>query len=68
MSKIPGIIPILRIGRSIRVGDVELRIEENFLRKRVHRLETPVEATSVRIGISATNGIDEAQISEIRVY
>jgi hypothetical protein len=43
-------------------------VEGNYQRRRVHRVETPVSATALRITVSATQGIDHARIAEVRAY
>jgi glycine/D-amino acid oxidase-like deaminating enzyme len=40
----------------------------NHQRRGVHRLATPLEATALRVTVSATNGIDHARICEVRAY
>jgi hypothetical protein len=42
--------------------------EDNYLRKRVHRLAAPVKVSVLRIEISATHGAPEARVFEIRAY
>ena len=42
-------------------------VSNNYQRLRVHHLEKPETLTSLRIMISATNGLDHARICEIRV-
>jgi hypothetical protein len=44
------------------------RAEENYQRRRAHRLEAPVEAGALRITVSATNGLDHARVCEVRTY
>ena len=41
---------------------------DNYLRKRVHRLERPVRASILRVEVLATHGAPEARIFEIRAY
>ena len=36
--------------------------------RRVHRLETLLAATALRITVTATNGLDHARLCEVRVY
>jgi hypothetical protein len=43
-------------------------VSGNYQRRRVHRLETPLAATALRISVTATNGLDHAQLCEVRVY
>ncbi len=40
----------------------------NYQRKRVHKFECNSPIKSIRITITATNGIDHARIGEVRVY
>lgn len=49
-------------------GATALRVQGNYLRKRVHRFDRPLVATRLRIAIHATNGIDHARIFEVRAY
>ena len=44
------------------------RVENNYQRRRVHRLEAPIQTTALRITVSATNGLDHARIVEVRAY
>ena len=41
---------------------------ENYLRKRVHRLPQPLTAGKIKLVISATNGIPNARVFEVRIY
>lgn len=45
-----------------------LRIEGNYNRRRVHRLENPVNTEELRIEILSTHGDESARVYEIRVY
>ncbi|MEO7934185.1 MAG: FAD-dependent oxidoreductase [Chthoniobacterales bacterium] len=40
----------------------------NFLRKRTHKLETPVVARRIRIDVQQTHGVAEARLFEVRLY
>ncbi|WP_339292102.1 FAD-dependent oxidoreductase [Paenibacillus sp. FSL W8-0187] len=40
----------------------------NRRRKRVHRLEEPVQSTALRLVVESTNGSDYAEVIEVRVY
>jgi hypothetical protein len=40
----------------------------NYLRKRIHRLASPVTTSTLRINVTATHGIPTARIFEVRVY
>lgn len=54
-----------------RVGAAWVRVAEatgNHQRRAVHRLEAPVEATALRLVVTATNGLDHARVCEIRAY
>ena len=42
--------------------------QENYQRKRIHRLVTPVRATSLKIEVLSTHGLPCARIFEVRVY
>ncbi len=56
--------------KSYRLTNGETLVEEtnNSQRKRVHKLGTPVTASSLRIEIFETHGAPEARIFEVRVY
>jgi hypothetical protein len=41
---------------------------DNYLRKRVHRLAAPILATTLKVEALSTHGLPEARIYEIRVY
>lgn len=45
-----------------------VRVEDNYQRRRRHRLEAPVETTAIRLTVLAVNGIDHARIFEVRAY
>ena len=45
-----------------------VEVNDNYLRKRIHRLASPVKATAIKIEVLATHGISEARIFEIRLY
>ena len=51
-------------------ADGKLVAEEgdNYLRKRVHRLATPVSAAAIRVEVLATHGVPDARVFEIRAY
>jgi hypothetical protein len=59
---------LVRSYRIIADGKVVIAESDNYLRKRVHRLSTPVRAQSLRIEISATHGVPTARVFEVRVY
>jgi hypothetical protein len=40
----------------------------NYQRRRVHRLSQAAAVNALRITVTATNGITEARICEVRVY
>jgi hypothetical protein len=48
--------------------NVVAEVENNWQRKRVHRLDAPLTTDVLRLEISATNGTAEARIFEVRVY
>jgi hypothetical protein len=57
--------------RSYRLlaGDQVIASEtENYLRKRNHRLATPVTAQTLRLEITSTHGSPTARLFEVRVY
>jgi hypothetical protein len=43
-------------------------IADNYLRKRVHRLESPVTARRLRLVVTSTHGVPSARVFEIRAY
>ncbi|MCX6954606.1 MAG: FAD-dependent oxidoreductase [Verrucomicrobia bacterium] len=49
-------------------GRVVVAVTGNHLRKRVHRLPSPVTADRLRIAVRSTHGVAGARIFEIRVY
>ena len=68
-KQIPGAQPELARAYRIWARDQCLVEEtENFLRKRIHRLQTPVQISSLRLEILSTHGAAEARVFEIRVY
>lgn len=49
-------------------GKVIFSVNGNYLRKRVHRLPEPINARALRLAVTATHGIAQARVFEIRVY
>ncbi len=49
-------------------GTVVTEVKDNFLRKRVHRLENIRQGSKVEIEVLTTNGIANARIFEVRLY
>lgn len=49
-------------------GRIVAGVRDNYLRKRVHRLDAGVTARRLRVLVHATRGISQARIFEIRVY
>ena len=45
-----------------------ISIESNYHRRRVHRLEIPVQTEELRVEILSTHGSESARIYEVRVY
>jgi hypothetical protein len=45
-----------------------IRITGNYQRRRVHSLPAPLTLRTLRVDITATNGLDHARLMEIRVY
>lgn len=45
-----------------------IEVKGNYQRQRIHRLGKPVLLQKMRLQVTATNGIAEARICEIRVY
>ncbi len=53
----------------ILAGDMVLVTEaDNYLRKRIHKLDKPVRAESLKIEITGTWGVTTARLFEVRVY
>lgn len=51
------------------IGDrTVLEVRGNFLRKRVHRLDTPLKTSSLRLKVLRTQGIPSARLFEFRAY
>lgn len=44
------------------------RVEGNYLRQRIHRLDVAVTADALRVCVDKTNGAEQARICEVRVY
>jgi hypothetical protein len=49
-------------------GKLIADIEDNWLRKRVHRLEQPLSIRKLRIEFLSTHGVPEARLFEVRVH
>ena len=49
-------------------GVVVMEESNNFLRKRIHRLATPVSGREIAIECLATHGVPQARIFEVRLY
>ena len=45
-----------------------LDVAGNYERHRVHRLQPSPRVTSLRVTVTATNGLDHARVCEVRVY
>ncbi|MCA9006698.1 MAG: FAD-dependent oxidoreductase, partial [Planctomycetaceae bacterium] len=45
-----------------------VNVTGNYQRRRVHRLESEFVVKQLRIVVTGTNGVDQARISEVRVY
>lgn len=45
-----------------------LSVTGNYARRLVHDVETPLQATAVRLTATATNGINHARLCELRAY
>lgn len=44
------------------------KVENNYQRLRVHRLESPPAVEALRIMVQKSNGLDHARVCEVRVY
>jgi hypothetical protein len=55
----------LRIKGSWRTA---LEVRNNYLRRRVHKLEQAQDVEAVRLNVKATHGIDRVHVYEMRVY
>ncbi len=42
--------------------------EENYLRKRIHKLDEPVSLSNLRLKVLSTHGAPEAHVFEVRIY
>ena len=54
-----------------QVGDQWLEcagVTGNYQRRRVHRLNGAVDASAIRVEVTATNGVPEARVFEVRAY
>jgi len=49
-------------------GKVVASVQGNFLRKRIHRFDTPLRGRQLRLRIDATNGESVARVFEVRAY
>jgi len=49
-------------------GAVLAEVKNNYLRKRVHKLAEPVQASALRVEVLETNGVETARLFEVRVY
>jgi hypothetical protein len=49
-------------------GKEVLKVTGNYSRKRVHTLAKPQAAKSLKVVVTATNGVEEARIFEIGVF
>lgn len=54
--------------RLIADGKTICQEDDNWQRKRVHRLDQPVTAQTLRLEVLATNGAEHARLFEIRCY
>ncbi|RCX21684.1 FAD dependent oxidoreductase [Fontibacillus phaseoli] len=65
----PELVKDYRIVANTASGTVEIaEHRNNRKRKNIHRLDSPISATSLKLMIEATNGSPRAEIVEIRVY
>ncbi|HWL15239.1 MAG TPA: FAD-dependent oxidoreductase, partial [Opitutus sp.] len=49
-------------------GRVLLDVQDNLVRKRVHRLTEAVTASRLQLRVNRTHGVSHARVFEIRVY
>ena len=49
-------------------GKVVAEESFNYLRKRIHRLQTPQSARTIELEILSTHGVPEARVFEIRLF
>ena len=59
---------LVRDYRVIADGRVIVDIMGNHLRKRVHRLDETVTATTIELEVLATHGVSRARVFEVRIY
>ncbi|HAW30263.1 MAG TPA: pyridine nucleotide-disulfide oxidoreductase [Planctomycetaceae bacterium] len=45
-----------------------VNVTGNYQRRRVHQLESEITGKQLRIVVTATNGVDQARVCEVRVY
>lgn len=45
-----------------------LRVDDNYHRRRIHRLDSPIQADAIQIEVLSTHGSEEARVNEVRVY
>ncbi len=64
----PETVRAYRIEARVNGGWQEIdRVDDNYLRLRIHRLEHAVSADALRICVDETNGAEQARICEVRV-
>ncbi len=49
-------------------GKKILSVTGNFQRKRVHRLDAPVNGKTIRVDVRSTHGLEVARVFEVRAY
>lgn len=58
---------LVRDYRILADGRVVVDVQGNFLRKRVHRLDTPISVSRIELEVLATHGIGVARVFEVRI-
>ena len=56
------------LGREGKEWKELIRVEDNYHRRRIHQLESPIETKELRVEVLSTYGAKSARIYEIRVY
>jgi hypothetical protein len=49
-------------------GRVIAEVTDNYLRKRIHTLTTPVTGRKLELEVTATHGVPAARVYEVRIY
>ena len=58
----------IKAGDTVKAGQVIAEIADNYLRKRIHVLPTPVTGRKLELEVLATHGTPAARVFEVRIY